>query len=109
MLIPCAIIGFELAVIIFLLVRYFRSIFTDTAAVFAILETIKEDINTASETSDALGLKIDNTVNKFKNDMDVKFGPDLVEKLNAIFKLGQNPNSIVIGRDGKPHAIDREY
>lgn len=48
-------------------------------------------------------------VEAFKADIDAKFGPDLVEKLNAIFKLGEHPKNIVLGQDGKFHKINREY
>lgn len=53
--------------------------------------------------------KLDRDSIAIKNDIDAKFGPDLVEKLNAIFKLGEHPRNIVIGKDGKFHKANRQY
>lgn len=44
-----------------------------------------------------------------KADIDGKFGKDLIEKLNAIYKIGQHPNDLTVGKDGQFHKINREY
>lgn len=53
--------------------------------------------------------QIDRDMLLIKKDIDVKFGPDLVEKLNAVFKLGEHPKNIVLGKDGKFHKANRAY
>jgi hypothetical protein len=53
--------------------------------------------------------KLDRTGLDIKRDIDVKFGPDLVEKLNAIFKVGAHPNDVVLGEDKKFHKVNRAY
>jgi hypothetical protein len=53
--------------------------------------------------------KFDRNALDIKRDIDVKFGPDLVEKLNAIFKVGAHPNNVVLGTDGKFHKANGAY
>jgi hypothetical protein len=53
--------------------------------------------------------RFDRNAKAFKEDIDGKFGKDLVEKLNAIFKLGKSPDKLTAGKDGKLHKINREY
>jgi hypothetical protein len=45
---------------------------------------------------------------EFKKDFDTKFGPDLVKRLNAIFKLGVQPSGLMV-KDGKVVKINRDY
>jgi hypothetical protein len=94
----CALIIFEIAVIIVLLIvagRYAKQQIDTLWTEFAIISAYLDKSISVSES--------------IKKDIDVKFGPDLIEKLNAIFKLGQNPKNIVLGKDGKFHPINREY
>jgi len=53
--------------------------------------------------------RFDRNAKAFKEDIDGKFGKDLVEKLNAIYKIGQHPNDLTVGKDGQFHKINREY
>ena len=95
----CAIAIFELAVIIALLFiagRYAKiqcnSLWTEFAIISAYLDKNSRDLAS------------------LKKDIDVKFGPDLVEKLNAIFKLNEPTNSLMIDKKtGKVVKITPGY
>ena len=45
----------------------------------------------------------------FKKDFNNKFNAELVNKIDAVLKLGQNPGHFVVGQDGKLHKVNREY
>jgi len=79
--------------------------------IFAILEARKRhaDIEARWIKLFAELDKFDRNAKALKDDIDGKFGKDLVEKLNAIFKLGHNPEKLVLGKDGQLHKIHREY
>lgn len=94
----CGLVIFELAVIIGLLV---------IAGVYA-KRKVEEYDNRWAVLCAYLD-KFDRNTIAIKNDIDVKFGPDLVEKLNAIFKVGAHPNNVVLGPDKKFHKVNGAY
>jgi hypothetical protein len=72
----------------------------------------KKQIETWNERAVIFFAYLDRADRKFddlKNDLDGKFGPDLVAQLNAIFKLKEHPKNLVFGKDGQFHKINREY
>lgn len=94
----CGLVIFELAVVIGLLVfaglvakKKINDFELHVAVLFAYLD------------------KLDGDALAIKKDIDVKFGPDLVEKLNAIFKVGEHPNNVVLGKDGNFHRANGSY
>ena len=108
----CALVIFELAVIAVLLFVAIRNVKKqgnsygiDMAAIFAVLN----DINlTVGVTNASIDRSI-RGVEAFKIDFDAKFGPDLINKLNAIFRLGQHPDKIILDKNGVPHKITPGY
>ncbi|MDD5009201.1 MAG: hypothetical protein PHC68_12485 [Syntrophorhabdaceae bacterium] len=94
----CGLVIFELAVVIGLLVY---------AGLSAKRELEKYNLRWA-ELAAYLDAISRNGV-AIKNDIDLKFGPDLVEKINALFKLGAHPNQVVLGKDGQFHKANGAY
>lgn len=97
MLVLCAIVIFSLTIIALLVIagRYAKK---QVDTLFILLGITNAGIDRNFRMVEA-----------FKADIDAKFGPDLIKKLNAIFKLGEHPKNIVLGQDGKFHKNNREY
>jgi competence protein ComGC len=102
-----------IAVLLFLAIRNVKkqgeSHSIDMVAIFAALNELNQNIGLKM---DAINASIDQStrhINDFKQDIDVKFGPDLVKQLNAIFKLKTNPGNLVLGADGEFHKSNRDY
>jgi len=111
----CGLIIFELAAIIVLLVVSIRntkklgdSCGIDMAAQFAVLDNLNKNICLKFDIISAGIDKTNRNIGEFKTDIDVKFGPDLVKRLNAIFKLGEHPSGLMV-KDGKVVKINRDY
>ncbi len=116
MLLPCVIVIFELTVIVVLLFVAIRNVKKqgdsygiDMAAIFAVLNELNGNINLKMDIVNASIDKSNRCIDDFKKDIDIKFGPDLVKQLNAIFALKTNPGNLVLGQDGEFHKINRDY
>ena len=112
----CVLIIFELTVIAILLFIAIRNIKKqgdsygiDMVAIFGVLETLKDDINIKMDVVNASIDKSNRYIEDFKKDIDIKFGPDLVKQLNAIFALKTNPGNLILGQDGEFHKVNRDY
>jgi hypothetical protein len=93
----CGLIIFELAVIIALLV---------IAGRYA-----KGQIDTWNERAVILFAwldRFDRNAKELKDDLDGKFGPDLISMLKQIFKLKEHPGNVMI-KNGKVVKINRDY
>jgi hypothetical protein len=93
----CGLIIFELAVVIALLV---------IAGIYA-----KNKVELWDERAVILFAwldRFDRNQQELKTDLDGKFGPDLIKKLNEIMKLGEAPRNLMV-KDGKLVKINREY
>ena len=93
----CGLIIFELAAIIVLLVVMLRNSRANR-------EEIEERWVLLSAWLDRTSRRFDG----FKKDFDAKFGPDLVKRINAIFKLGVQPSKLMV-KDGKIVKITPGY
>jgi hypothetical protein len=95
----CGLIIFELAVVIALLV---------IAGIYA-----KDKVELWDERAVILFAwldRFDRNQQELKTDLDGKFGPDLIKKLNDIFKIGANPKNIVFDQnDKKFHRVTPGY
>jgi len=114
----CALAIFELtflAIVVLLVVslrntkKLGNSYGEDMCALTAVIDTFTHEINTRLGVINAEIDKGNRQFVAFKNDFDTKFGEDLVKKLNAIFKLGEHPDRLVIGEDGQFHKITPGY
>lgn len=104
----CGLIIFELAVVIFLIVRYAKSIFIDMAAIVGVLQALDSDINRGFGIVGTYQDQTNRKLDDLKTDIDGKFGPDLIKKLNEIMKLGEAPRNLMV-KNGKLVKINREY
>ena len=120
MLVLCGLIIFELAVIAVLLFVVIKHIKAKVCELFDSWVDYKIWCEKQSDVMhfdiklkmDAINASIDKSirhVDDIKNDLDVKFGPDLIKQLNAIFKLKADPSNLVLGKDGKFHKVNRDY
>ncbi len=73
------------------------------------LAEFTKNINLKMDIVNASIDKSNRCIDDFKKDIDIKFGPDLVKQLNAIFALKTNPGNLVLGQDGEFHKINRDY
>jgi len=98
MLVVCGLIIFELAAVI-------------AVSIFANLEARRRhaDIEERWVILFAWLDRFDRNSKALKDDIDGKFGKDLIEILNALFKLGSHPQKLIAGKDGKLHKINRDY
>jgi len=69
------------------------------------LEIIEEKQIISLAWYDRYDRKMDNMM-KF---LESKLGQDLVNKLDEIYKLGENPRNLVLGKDGKLHKVTPGY
>ena len=116
MLLLCAIVIFELAaiaVLVFIAIRKVKkqgdSYGIDMAAIFTALNDLNGNINLKMDVIDGSIDRSIRHIDAIKDDLDIKFGPDLVKQLNAIFALKEHPGKLVLGQDGEFHKINRDY